>query len=80
MNSFYKKTALLLGMIISTVTAFAQDKCERVEMADGLYQSGKIYVVVTVLSIIFIGIVGYLVVLDRKISKLENEIKTKNAI
>jgi CcmD family protein len=46
-------------------------------MADGLYQSGKIYVVVTVLSVIFIGIVIYLIMLDRKISKLEKEIKNK---
>lgn len=50
---------------------------EAVEMATGLYQSGKIYVVVAVLSIIFVGIVGYLIMLDRKISKLENEIKLK---
>lgn len=48
---------------------------EAVEMATGLYQSGKIYVVVCVISIIFIGIIGYLVMLDRKISKLEKELK-----
>ncbi|MDO9185376.1 MAG: CcmD family protein [Bacteroidia bacterium] len=77
MNSLYKKIVTVLGMLILSVTAFAQDKCERVEMAEGLYQSGKIYVVVTVLSIIFTGIVGYLIMLDRKISKLEKEIKNK---
>lgn len=44
-----------------------------VEMATGLYQSGKIYVVVGVLGIIFTGIVVYLILLDRKISKLENK-------
>lgn len=68
---------LLLSMLISSVTVFAQENCERTEMADGLYQSGKIYVVVTVLAIIFVGIVGYLIVLDRKIGKLEKEIKNK---
>jgi CcmD family protein len=77
MNSFYKKTGMSLGMLILWTSAFAQAKCERVEMADGMYQSGKIYVVVTVLSVIFIGIVGYLIMLDRKISKLEKEIENK---
>ncbi|MEP6747187.1 MAG: CcmD family protein [Bacteroidota bacterium] len=35
--------------------------------------NGKIYVVVTVILIIFIGIILYLVRLDRKITKLEKE-------
>ncbi len=77
MNKLYKKTVLMLSMLVVSVIAFAQDKCQRTEMADGLYQSGKIYVVVTVLSIIFVGIAGYLVTLDRKIGKLEKEIKNK---
>ncbi|MCX6181715.1 MAG: CcmD family protein [Bacteroidetes bacterium] len=41
------------------------------EMADMLYQNGKIYVVVGVLVIILIGVLGYLFFLDRKISKIE---------
>ena len=50
------------------------------EMADLLRSNGKIYVVVSVLSIIFIGIVSYLVFLDKKINKLEKMInnETKN--
>lgn len=75
-NSKLKKTALLLVLLISSSAAFAQDN-DQVEMADGLYQSGKIYVVVVVASIIFIGITAYLILLDRKISKLEKEIKNK---
>jgi len=35
------------------------------------YQNQKIYVVVAILLIIFLLIVGYLILLDRKISKLE---------
>ena len=35
------------------------------------YQNQKIYVVVAILLIIFLLIVGYLIRLDRKISKLE---------
>jgi CcmD family protein len=71
-----KKITNLLVLLFASVSSFAQET-EKVEMADGLYQSGKIYVVVSVLSIIFIGIVIYLIVLDRKISKLEKEIKEK---
>nr|WP_242922213.1 CcmD family protein [Pontibacter liquoris] len=46
-----------------------------VEMADTLRQDGKIYVVVTVLVTIMAGIVVYLVSLDRKVSKLEKQLK-----
>lgn len=73
MTNLYKKIALFIALIVVSTTTFAQDKCERVEMADGLYQSGKIYVVITVIAIIFTGIIGYLIVLDRKISKLEKQ-------
>jgi CcmD family protein len=46
-----------------------------VEMAEGLRASGKIYVVVVVIAIIFAGIIAYMIHLDRKISKLEKEKK-----
>jgi CcmD family protein len=45
----------------------------KIEMADVLYQNGKIYLVVLVLLTIFAGIIFYLVRLDKKISKLEKE-------
>ena len=77
MNNFFKKAIMFASLLILSTVGFAQDKCQRVEMADGLYQSGKIYVVVIVLSLIFAGIVVYLIALDRKISKLEKEIKNK---
>jgi CcmD family protein len=38
---------------------------------------GKIFVVVAVLSVILIGIFVYLFILDRKIGKLEKEIREK---
>jgi hypothetical protein len=41
------------------------------EMADAMRSNGKIYVVVAVLVTILIGIVLYLIKLDRKIKKLE---------
>ena len=39
-----------------------------------MYSEGKIYVVIAVISLIFLGLAGYLVKLDRSIKKLENEI------
>lgn len=41
---------------------------------DFMRSMGKMYVVVAVIVAIFIGIVIYLVSLDRKITKLENQI------
>jgi CcmD family protein len=39
---------------------------------------GKIFVVVAVLAVILIGIFGYLFTIDRKVRKLEEEIKEKS--
>ena len=41
------------------------------EMADGLRQSGKIYVVVASVIVIVAGLLAYLISLDRKVSRLE---------
>ncbi len=76
MNNSIKKKLLSFLMMIVITNASAQQNAP-VEMATGLYQSGKIYVVVIVISVIFIGITGYLISLDRKISKLEKEAKNK---
>ena len=42
---------------------------------DFLHSIGKIYVVVAVIAASFIGIILYLVSLDKKLTKLENQIK-----
>lgn len=68
-----KKTVAFVSFLISTMV-FAQEP-NHVEMADALRSNGKIYVVVAVLAIIFIGIVIYLINLDRKVARLEKEIK-----
>lgn len=41
------------------------------EMADIMRSNGKIYVVVAVLATIFVGIIVYLIYIDKKLSKLE---------
>lgn len=69
--------ALIALLLMFFQTAMAQ-ATEKVEMADIMHQNGKIYVVVGVLVIIFLGIVGYLISIDRKLFKLEKELKTKD--
>lgn len=69
--SLYRKLLMMLGGMLVSVIAFGQDK--QVEMADQMRSNGRIYVVVAVMLTILIGLVLYLVRLDRKISKLEKE-------
>jgi CcmD family protein len=47
------------------------------EMADTMRSEGKIYVVVTILLIIFAGLIGYLVILDRKVTRIEKKLPEK---
>jgi len=42
-----------------------------VEMADTMRSNGKIFVVVAVLAIIFLGIIFYLIRLEKRIKQLE---------
>ena len=53
-------------------TVFAQDKPE---MADAMRSNGKIYVVVAVCLTILIGLFIYVFIVDRKVGKLEKEVK-----
>ncbi|MEH6306545.1 CcmD family protein [Olivibacter sp. CPCC 100613] len=63
----------LLGLT-SFFHSFAQSSND-VEMADVMRSSGKIYVVVAVVCVIFVGFIIYLFTIDRKISRLENKKK-----
>ncbi len=47
-------------------------------VADGMRASGKIYVVVAILLIIVAGLITYLVIIDRKTSRLEKKLENKN--
>jgi CcmD family protein len=64
-----KISSILIGLfLIFTTTANAQ-----AETPDFMRSTGKIYVVIAVLCIIFIGIVIFLINLDRKLQRLEKE-------
>lgn len=67
------KRLILLFFLFTSVLVNAQEP----QMADGMRAEGKIYVVITVLAVIFGCVVAYLVMIDRKVKKLEEELKNK---
>lgn len=66
-----KKFISFLVVLLTSFSVFAQ---EEVQMADQMRADGKIWVVVAVIAIVFVGIIAYLVLLDRKISKIEKSL------
>ena len=73
-NLFRRLAGLFFLLLLAAPVAFAQS-AEAPEMADALRANGKIYVVVAVVGLIVAGLLLYLIVLDRKVSRLEQEIK-----
>ncbi|TGE08796.1 CcmD family protein [Hymenobacter fodinae] len=65
---------LLLGLVLPVLRAAAQATSEP-EMADTLRHDGKIYVVVAVITVVLAGLLFFLISLDRKLSRLEKEVK-----
>jgi cytochrome bd-type quinol oxidase subunit 2 len=63
---------MLLVSILMPFLVKAQE-ATGVEMADTFRSEGKIYVVITVISIIFMCLIGYLIYIDLKLRKLENK-------
>jgi hypothetical protein len=71
-----KKWLLILIGNLLVITGFAQQVSgEHIEMADAMRASGKIYVVVLVITVILVGLILYLIGLDRKLGKLEKEVE-----
>ncbi|MFY0672015.1 MAG: hypothetical protein JXQ87_01340 [Bacteroidia bacterium] len=71
MKTAYKVLLLLL------LPAMAMAQYEPETWDTAFRESGKIYVVVAVVLLIVLSILGYLVVQDRKLSKLEKEVNRK---
>ena len=70
-----KKLFAFLLCLLPSAFCLAQ---EPVEMADGLRSDGKIYVVVAVLVTILLGIILFLIMIDRKVSDIEKRINKNN--
>lgn len=60
------KNPFLILMATTPISLLAQSE-------NFMYREGKIYVVIAVIAVIFLGLAGYLYRIDRKISALENE-------
>ena len=73
MKIFNKPVAFIFFLCIS-LCSLAQEG-EKVKMADMMRSNGRIYVVIAVMLTILTGLVLYLVRLDKKIKKLENQIQ-----
>ncbi|MDN4164615.1 CcmD family protein [Cytophagales bacterium LB-30] len=63
-----------IGQEKQTITATDYSN-QQIEMADAMRSNGKIYVVVSVILILFIGMSAYLVILDKKVTALEKKVK-----
>lgn len=72
-NNTHMKKYLL--MICIALLSMSQLMAQGVEMATKLRSEGKIYVVVGVMLIIFLGVAIYLFSLDRRITKIEKHDK-----
>lgn len=68
-----KKFILTLALILSFTLNLLAQNSNGVEMADALRGSGKIYVVVLVISVIFIGLAIYLFTIDSRLKKIEKQ-------
>jgi len=62
----------LITIILTQTNALGQVK-EKVEMADNFRADGKIYVVLAIILVILAGLFFYLIRIDRKVTKLEEQ-------
>jgi CcmD family protein len=67
----FRKIFFSLLSFLIPFFAFSQSD---VEMADTFRSEGKIYIVIAVMAVIFIGLIIYLISIDRKVSKIEKRI------
>ena len=67
-----KKLTLLFVLLMGSNAIFAQSNAA-VEMDGAMRSSGKIYVVVAVIAVIFTVLAIYLFSIDRRLKKIEKE-------
>ena len=69
---FKLKIFSLLFVFLTTILTTAHAQAESVDFMRSI---GKIYAVVAVIVLIFIGILLFLIYLERKVSRIENQFK-----
>jgi CcmD family protein len=67
-----KRISLFFMALFLSVADYAQAG-DKVDMADTMRSNGRIYVVVAVVVLILLGLILYMVRLDRKIGRIERE-------
>jgi hypothetical protein len=67
----------IILILLTLVTGSISAQTGEIEMADVMFENGKIYVVITVLCTVFIGLVIYTIIIDRRLSRFEKEINEK---
>ena len=67
----------IILILLTLVTGSISAQTGEIEMADVMFENGKIYVVITVLCTVFIGLVIYTIMIDRRLSRFEKEINEK---
>ncbi len=67
------KITLILASLLIPFFGIAQEVTVEPQMADTFRSEGKIYVVIAVISIIFVCLIGYLIYIDMKLRKLEKK-------
>ncbi|GAA4389711.1 CcmD family protein [Hymenobacter koreensis] len=75
LRSLGRRALLLLAAVLLPVLPLLAQQPAGPEMADQMRQDGKIYVVVGVVLVILVGVVAYLVAIDRKVGRLERELR-----
>ena len=62
------------SLLLASLFSFGQET-DKIDMAEAMRSNGKIYVVVAVIALIFIGLVIFLITIDRKVKKLEKQME-----
>jgi CcmD family protein len=70
----FNKIVALCALLCTAIPALAQFEDR---MNDVFYSSGKIKVVIAVAAVILLGILAYVLRLDRKVSRIEKLLRKK---
>ena len=70
-----KKILSLLFIGLSIISQAQQTTLSaEPQMADAFRENGKIYVVITVIGLIFLALVCFLIYIERKVKKIEDKV------
>jgi len=74
-----KKFSFSLLFLLFALFSNAQEAAYAPQMADKFREDGKIYIVITVIAMIFAAIILFLIILERKLKKMEMRMDELNS-